>query len=84
MSVEIKRVQSSRRRYRAHLKKLLQNADGLLEKLQPLDDVTIATLRDLHEQLQRKHDAVSALDVKIIEAIENNEELGTHKINPVY
>ena len=31
----------------------------------------------MHKQLQRKQDAISALDVKIIEAIQNDEELET-------
>ena len=32
----------------------IQNADELLEIVQPLNKVTIVTLMDLHKQLQRK------------------------------
>ena len=35
----------------------------------------MATLRDLHEQLQRKHDLITALDAKILEALNNDDEI---------
>ena len=73
---ELKRAQCSRRGYRTHLKKLLQSADELLTNLQPpLSEINVASLRDLHEQLRRKQDMISALDTKILEAIENDEEI---------
>ena len=52
---ELKRAQSSRRGYRTHLKKLLQSAEELLAT--PLvSKINVASLRDLHEQLQRKQE----------------------------
>ena len=72
---EIKKALSSRRGYRAHLTKLLQSVDELLRSNQPLtEDVTI-TLRDMHEQLQRKEGLISALDAKILETLDNDEEI---------
>ena len=38
-------------------------------------EINVASLRDLHEQLQRKQDMISALDTRIITAIENDEEI---------
>ena len=35
----------------------------------------IATLRDLHEQLSCKDSLIAALDTKILEALENDEEI---------
>ena len=72
---ELKRAQCSRRGYRTHLKKLLQSADELLINPQPLSEINVASLRDLHEQFRRKQDMISALDTKILEAIENDEEI---------
>ena len=73
---DIKKALSSRRGYRAHLTKLLQSVDELLRSVEkPLtDDVTI-TLRDMHEQLQRKEGLISALDAKILDALDNDEEI---------
>ena len=45
----------------------------LLAKPPPLSEDNIATLRDLHEQLQRKHELITPLDAKILEAtVEDN------------
>ena len=72
---ELKRAQSSRRGYRTHLKKLLQSAEELLATPLPVSEINVASLRDLHEQLQRKQDMISALDTRILAAIENDEEI---------
>jgi len=72
---ELKRAQSSRKGYRAHLKKLLQSADELFEATQPLSEDKVAALKDLYEQLQRKHEVISALDAKILDAIEGDEQI---------
>ena len=72
---EIKKALSSRRGYRAHLKKLLQNIDELLRSEQPLTECDTIALRDMHEQLQRKEGLISALDAKILESIDNDEEI---------
>ena len=55
MSVEIMWTQSSQNGYKAHLKnELLQNANELLEILQPQSEVFIVTLKDLHCQLEEQ------------------------------
>ena len=72
---EIRRAISSRRGYRAHLTKLLQNVDECLDTPPPITADKMATLRDLHEQLQRKHDLITALDAKILEALNVDDEI---------
>ena len=73
---EVKRAISSRRGYRTHLKKLLQSVEECLSTTtSPLTTDQIATLRDLHEQLTRKDSLIAALDTKILEALENDEEI---------
>lgn len=64
-------MQSSRRGYRTHLKKLLQSAEKLLATLQPLTKINVASLRDLHKQLQHKQDMISPLNTKVLEALGN-------------
>ena len=41
----------------------------------PLTADQIVTLKDLHEQLQRKHTLITALDEKILETLDNDEEI---------
>ncbi|XP_065911194.1 uncharacterized protein [Dysidea avara] len=74
---EVKRAISSRRGYHTHLKKLLQSVEECLSTTttSPLTTDQIATLRDLHEQLTRKDSLIAALDTKILEALENDEEI---------
>ena len=72
---DIKRAQCSRRGYRAHLKKILASVDELLTNPQPLSEDNVATLRDLHEQLGRKHDLITPLDTKILEATEDEDAI---------
>ena len=64
---ELKRHISSRRGFRAHLSKLLQTLNETLsEAHSPLNKDQIATLKDLHNQLDRKQKLISALDAKSI------------------
>ena len=74
---ELKRALCSRRGYRTHLKKILASVDELLEQPQPLSEDNIATLRDLHEQLQRKHELITPLDAKILEAMTEDSTIET-------
>ena len=72
---ELKRLVSSRRGFRAHLTKLLQSLHEILTDAQPLTYNNVGTLRDLYEQLQRKQQLISELDVKILEATTTEEEI---------
>ena len=72
---EIKKAISSRRRYRAHLTKLLQNVEELLRPEQPLTEGGSIALRDTLDQLQRKETLIAALDAKILESLVNDEEV---------
>ena len=72
---EVKRAISSRRGYRAHLKKILQQVDECLSSTTPFTADDIATLKDLHEQLTRKDSLITPLDTKILESLDNDEEL---------
>lgn len=53
------------------------SVDELLATPQPLSEDNIATLRDLHEQLQCKHDLITPLDTKIPEATVEDEAIET-------
>ena len=64
---DIKRAQCSRRAG-THLKKILASVDEELANPQPLSEDNTATLRDLHDQLIRKHELITPLDAKILEA----------------
>ena len=57
------------------MKKLLQFAEELLSSTQPLSNDNMVALRDLHEQLQRKQDLITALGVKILEATKGDDEI---------
>ena len=70
---ELRRAQCSRRGYLTHLKKLLRSAEELLSTAEPLGDDNVVTLRDLNEQLQRKYDLITTLNVTILEATEGDE-----------
>jgi len=72
---ELKQVQSSRKGYRAHLNKLLQSADELFDTTQHLSKDNVAALKDLHEQLQWKQEVISAVDVKVLDAIKSDEQI---------
>ena len=75
---ELKRLISSRRGYRAHLKKLLHTlTETLSEAHPPLSEDQIATRKDLHDQLERKQDMISNLDAKILEGITDDTEIET-------
>ena len=66
---------SSRRGFRVHLTKLLQSLPEILIYAQELTDDNVATLKDLHEQLQRRQELISGLDAKILEATKAEEEI---------
>ena len=72
---EVKRAISSRRGYRAHLKKILKQVDECLSSTTPFTADDIATLKDLHEQLTRKDSLITPLHTKILESLDNDEEL---------
>ena len=72
---KLKRLVSSRRGFRAHLTRLLQSLPEILIDAQELTDDNVATLKDLHEQLQRKQELISGLDAKILEATTDEEEI---------
>ena len=73
---ELKRHISSRRGFRAHLSKLLQTLNETLsEAHSPLNEDQIATLKDLHDQLDRKQELISALDAKILKGITEDTEI---------
>ena len=54
--------------------KLLQSLAETLDNAQLSED-NIATLKDLHEQLQRKKELLSGLDAKILEATTNDDDV---------
>ena len=70
---ELKKLISTRRGYRAHLTILLQSVTEILNNAQPLSEDNIATMRDLHEQLQRKQELISGLDAKILKVTSEEE-----------
>ena len=73
---ELKRHISSQRGFRAHLSKLLQTLNETLsEAHSPLNEDQIATLKDLHDQLDRKQELISALDAKILKGITEDTEI---------
>ena len=75
---EFKRLANSRKGYRIHLKKLLSKAADLIERQRdkPTSDMpSLTALRDLRDQLRRKHELISALDTEILQHIKEEEEL---------
>ena len=58
-----------------YLKKLLRSAEELLSTAEPLSNNNVVTLRDLHEQLQRKQDLITTLNLRILEASEGDDEI---------
>ena len=72
---EIKKALSSRRRYRMHLTKLLQNLNELVRSEQPLTEGDNITLRDTLDQLQHKEGLIVCLDAKILELLTDDEEV---------
>ena len=48
---------------------MLQNLGELLDKQEPLSEDNIATLKDIHVQLERKDLVISGLDAKILKGI---------------
>jgi len=73
---ELKRHISSRRGFRAHLTRLFQTlTETLSEAHPPLSEDQIATLKDLHDQFERKQELISSLDAKILEGITDDTEI---------
>ena len=76
MMAELKRHILSRQGFRAHLSKLLQTLNETLNEVHsPLNEDQIATLKDLHDQLDRKQELISALDAKILKGIMEDTEI---------
>ena len=73
--VELKRAQCSQQGYRMYLKRILASADEILANPSPLSEESIATLRDLHDQIQRKHDLITPLDARILKATVEDEAI---------
>jgi len=69
---EIKKAVSSRRGYRVHLTKLLQNVEELIRPEQPLTEGDSITFRDTLDQLQRKESLIAA---KILESLVTMQRL---------
>lgn len=58
-----------------HLKKLLQSAEELLiSSTETLSVDNAAALQGIHKQLQHKQDLITALDAKILETTEGDDE----------
>ena len=62
---ELKKLISMRRGYRAHLTILLQSLNKILNNEQHLSEDNGTTMRDLHEQLQQKHELISGLEISV-------------------
>jgi len=54
---------------------LLQALTETLNDVQPFSEDKIATLKDLHAQLERKQELISNLDVKILKGTTDNTEI---------
>ena len=50
-------------------------AETLSEAHPPLSEDQIATLKDLHDQFERKQELISSLDAKILEGITDDAEI---------
>jgi len=72
---EIKRATNSRRRYCAHLTKLLQSVDECLSVTTPFTANQTATLKDLHEQLDPKKTLIATLDKQILGSLNDDDEI---------
>ena len=73
---ELKRLYSSRRGYRAHLKKLLAKANEITETHRNTEtECDVTAIADLRDQLQRNDDIISKLDSQIVALIQDEEEL---------
>ena len=53
------------------------SVDELLAQPLPLSECNIATLRDLHDQLQHKHKLITPLDINMLEAIVEDDVIET-------
>ena len=65
----MKKLISTRQGFRAHSIKMLQTLAELLNKVKPLNEDNLTTLKDLHEQFQRKEESISRLDMKMLKGI---------------
>ena len=73
--VELKKVISTRRGFRAHLTKMLQTLTELLDSEQPLNEDNLTALKDLRKQLQRKEELISGLDARILKGITSDDDI---------
>ena len=71
---EIKRLRSSRRGYRTHLRRLTSRVTEILEQ-DNHSCAEITGLKDLREQLQRKKDILINLDESVVGLIEGEDKL---------
>ena len=71
---EIKRLRSSRRGYRTHLRRIKSRVTEILEQ-DHHSSANLTGLKDLREQLQRKKDILIKLDGLVVELIEGEEDL---------
>ena len=74
---EIKRFHSSRRGFRAHLSRIVDSIQRIVQRepSSPLSDADIASLSDFREQLMRKKEILVDLDAKIANFINKEDEL---------
>ena len=71
----LRRWQSSRKAYRAHLTKLHRTVTEIMDSSEAIDDSKLDSLSTSVEKLQRKVKAIGELDTKIAGEIQNSEEL---------
>ena len=73
---ELKCLYSSRRGYRAHLKKLLTKANEIVTTHRDTEEeCDMTTITDLRDQLQRKDQIMSKLDSQIMGLIQDEADL---------
>ena len=71
----LRRWQSSRKAYRAHLTKLHRTVTEIMDSSEAIDDSKLDSLSTSVKKLQRKAKAIGELDTKIAGEIQNSEEL---------
>ena len=80
---EFMRAQFSCRGFTSYLKKLLANVDKLLANTHPLSKDSIASLRDLQQQLQWKQERIAPLNAQILTATEDEEDIKSKLKRPI-
>ena len=76
---ELKQLRWSRRGYKSHLCKLLNSIDQILAKSsrEILTDFDVASLQDYSKHLQQKATVFADIDGKIMDHLDNKDELKT-------